>query len=189
MNRRDFLISSLAAAGGVGLAACDDHGASNMPKAPMPTTGPDGRRLLPWQNWSGYQHALPAERLAPQDEEELAALLQHSPAPIRPVGAGHSFAALVPTQGSLLSLRNFGGLKAHDAASLTATLGAGTRLGDVGPMLDGVGQALANMPDIDSQTIAGAIATATHGTGRALGALHSYVTGLRLVTPRGEVID
>ncbi|MES0874821.1 D-arabinono-1,4-lactone oxidase [Sinimarinibacterium thermocellulolyticum] len=189
MNRRDFLIASLAAAGSLGLSACDDRGAAEMPKAPTPTTGPDGKRLLPWQNWSGYLHALPTRRLVPQSEDELASLLKSAPAPIRPVGAGHSFTALVPTAGSLLSLRNFSGLLAHDAETLTASFGAGTRLGDVGPALDAIGQALANMPDIDSQTLSGAIATATHGTGRGLGALHSYVTGLRLVTPRGEVLD
>lgn len=189
MKRRDFLIGSLAAAGSVGLAGCDDRGRSNMPQAPAPSAGADGKRLLPWQNWSGYQHALPRARLVPQTEDELVELLKGAPAPIRPVGAGHSFTALVPTAGSLLSLRNFSGLRSHDAAQLTATLGAGTRLGDVGPMLDGIGQALANMPDIDSQTLAGAIGTATHGSGRALGALHAYVTGLRLLTPRGEVLD
>ncbi len=189
MNRRDFLIGSLAAAGSVGLAGCNDHGASNMPKPPAPATGPDGKRLLPWQNWSGYQHALPQQRLAPKTEDELVELLKNAPAPLRPVGAGHSFTPLVPTEGSLLSLRNFDGLKAHDADQLTATLGAGTRLGDIGPLLDGIGQALSNMPDIDSQTLAGAIGTATHGTGRSLGALHSYVSGLRLVTPRGDVLD
>jgi FAD-linked oxidoreductase len=189
VKRRDFLIGSIAAAGSIGLAGCDDRGAANLPKPPAPATGPDGKRLLPWQNWSGYQHALPVERLAPKNEDELASLLKTAPAPLRPVGAGHSFTPLVPTEGSLLSLRHFDGLKSHDADGLTATLGAGTRLGDVGPLLDGIGQALANMPDIDSQTLAGAIGTATHGTGRTLGALHSYVTGLRLVTPRGDVLD
>ncbi len=189
ISRRDFLISSAAAASGLGLAGCDDRGASRMPKAPEPVTGADGKRRLPWQNWSGYQHGLPAERLVPKDEGELIDLLRNAPGPIRPVGAGHSFTALVPTDGTLLSLRNFSGLKSHDAQTLTATFGAGTRLGDLGPALDDIGQALANMPDIDSQTLAGAIGTATHGTGRTLGALHSYVSGLKLVTPRGDVID
>lgn len=189
MNRREMLLSSVAAASGVGLAGCDDHGASNMPQAPAPTTGPDGKRLIPWQNWSGYQFGVPVQRLVPKDEGELADILRQTPAPIRPVGAGHSFTALVPTDGTLLSLRNFAGLKSHDSTALTATLGAGTRLGDLGPMLDEVGQALANMPDIDSQTLAGAIGTATHGTGAQLGALHSYVKSLRLVTPNGEVLD
>ncbi len=187
MKRRDFLgAGALIAAP---LAGCDDHGAAGMPKPPAVAVGPDGKRLLPWQNWSGYQHCLPQDRLTPASEDELATLLKSAPAPIRPVGAGHSFTSLVPTDGSILSLRRFEGLIAHDATALTATVGAGTKLGALAELLQGIGQALPNMPDIDEQTIAGAISTATHGTGQKLGALHSQVIGLRLVTPRGDVLD
>ncbi len=189
MKRREFLgaAAGLVAAGS--LAGCDDHGAANLPQPPAASVGPDGKKRLPWQNWSGYQFGLPAQRVAPASEDELAALMKSAPGPIRPVGAGHSFTPLVPTDGTLLSLRNFDGLRSHDPAQLTATLGAGTKLGQIGALLDGIGQALPNMPDIDQQSIAGAMATGTHGTGQSLGALHSYVTALRLVTPRGEVID
>lgn len=189
MKRRDFLAGSLGALATGGLTACDDRGASNLPKPPEATVGPDGKRRLPWQNWSGYQFGVPAERVAPSSEDELAQILRSAPGPVRPVGAGHSFTPLVPTDGTLLSLRNFEGLKAHDAAALTATVGAGTKLGQLGEMLDGIGQALPNMPDIDEQSIAGAMSTGTHGTGQTLGALHSYVSALRLVTPRGEVLE
>jgi len=188
VKRRDFLSASLAAAA-LPLAGCDDHGAANMPKPPAATVGPDGKRLLPWQNWSGYQHCLPAERLTPKNEDELAALLRSARTPLRPVGAGHSFTPLVPTEGGIVSLRHFDGLIAHDATALTATVGAGTKLGQLAELLQGIGQALPNMPDIDEQSIAGATATATHGTGETLGALHSQIIGLRLVTPRGEVLD
>ncbi|SFF25576.1 FAD-linked oxidoreductase [Fontimonas thermophila] len=190
MKRRTFLIASLGTlAAASGLGSCKDREATHLPQPPAPTVGPDGKRRLPWQNWSGYQFGLPAVRAAPASEDELAALLPRTAAPVRPVGAGHSFAPLVPTDGTLLSLRNFDGLRAHDAHALTATVGAGTRLGALGALLDGIGQALPNMPDIDEQSLAGAIATGTHGTGQALGALHAYVTALRLVTPQGEVLD
>lgn len=189
MNRRHFLQGSAATMAAGALTACDDHGASRMPVPPAATAGPDGQRRLPWQNWSGYQHGLPAQRLAPRDEGELADLLRRAPQPLRPVGAGHSFSALVPTDGTLLSLRHFEGLIEHDSTALTATVGAGTRLGRLAELLDGIGQALPNMPDIDEQTLGGAIATATHGSGQTLGALHSAVLALRLVTPAGEVID
>ncbi|MBI3171524.1 MAG: FAD-binding protein, partial [Hydrocarboniphaga effusa] len=45
-----------------------------------------------------------------------------------------------------------------------------------------------NMPDVDTPTLAGAISTATHGSGQNLGAMHSYMTALTLVTGRGEVL-
>lgn len=188
MKRRDFLAAGLGAAASIPLAGCDDHGASKMPKPPAPSAGPDGKMRIPWQNWSGYQSCLPAERIAPENEDQLAELLKNTKGPIRPVGAGHSFTPLVPTDGTILSLRNFEGLIAHDDAALTATFGAGTKIGQIGEPLDAIGQALQNMPDIDEQTIAGAIGTGTHGTGQGLGALHSFVTSLRLVTPAGNVL-
>jgi FAD-linked oxidoreductase len=189
VKRRDFLASSLGLLAAGALGGCDDPGATNMPTPPAPAVGPDGSRRIPWQNWSGYQHAVPAARVAPESLDQLVDLMRTGPAPIRPVGAGHSFTPLVPTDGTLLSLGSFEGLLTHDAPALTATLGAGTRLGDIGPLLDELGQALPNMPDIDQQSLAGAIGTATHGTGPTLGALHAYVTGLQLVTARGEVLD
>jgi FAD-linked oxidoreductase len=189
MKRRAFLAGSVGLAAGALLPACDDHGAGRMPQAPEATTGPDGRRRLPWQNWSGYQHCRPAERLAPAGIDELVHVMKHAPGPVRPVGAGHSFTPLVPTEGTIVSLRHFEGLRSHDATAMTATLGAGSRLGDLGAPLAAAGQALFNMPDIDGQSLAGAMATATHGTGQKLGALHAYLTALSLVTPRGEVLE
>ena len=190
MKRREFLASTLglAAAGSLS-SGCSDRGASAMPQPPAITTGPDGKRRIPWQNWSGYRHCLPAARIAPANTDELASFLKASKGPVRPVGAGHSFTELVPTDGgTILSLRNFEGLLSHDAAAMTATFGAGTKLGQLGELLDPLGQALPNMPDIDEQSLAGAMATGTHGTGQKLGALHAYVESLKLVTPQGELL-
>lgn len=192
MKRRDFLAAAAAtttvAATGA-LSGCSDHGESRMPKPPQAVMGPDGVQRLPWQNWSGYRHCLPGARVAPNTVDEMAEFLKLAKTTVRPVGAGHSFTELVPTDGGILvSLRNFSGLLSHDAAALTATFGSGTRLGDVGEPLDKVGQAMPNMPDIDEQTLAGAMSTGTHGTGQKLGALHSQLKALKLVTPKGDVL-
>jgi FAD-linked oxidoreductase len=109
--------------------------------------------------------------------------------PIRPVGAGHSFSPLVPTEGHLVITDNLNGLIKSDPASLQAEFFTGTRLADMGPVLNEAGQAMYNLPDIDHQTLAGALATSTHGTGKSLKSLSGYVTGLRLVTPGGDVLD
>jgi FAD-linked oxidoreductase len=142
---------------------------------------------LPWRNWSGHLLAHPAGRFAPASEAELVDWLRASDGPLRPVGAGHSFSPLVPTNGHLVVLDRLSGLLAHDAERLRATFGAGTRLSDLGPALDRVGQAPMVLPDIDRQTLAGAISTATHGTGIALHSMSGYVTALRLVTVNGAV--
>jgi len=179
VKRREFLAASLA---GLALAGCD----RSLPAGPQHVRGAPVR----WRNWSGYQGCVPAARVAPESLDELVALLKGAQGAVRPVGAGHSFTPLVPVDGgTIVSLRNFTGQRAHDAAALTATFGAGTKLGQIGGPLDGVGQALQNMPDIDEQSLAGAIATGTHGTGAKLGALHAFVTRLQLVTPRGDVLE
>ncbi len=143
----------------------------------------------PWWNWSGHQHCVPAGRLSPASEAELAKLLRESNGALRPVGSGHSFTGLVPTDGHLLVIDQLRGLIEHDPDTKQATFGAGTRLGDMGAELQRVGQAMLNLPDIDRQTLAGATATATHGTGIAFTCLSGFVTELRLVTPNGDVID
>ena len=73
-------------------------------------------------------------------------------------------------------------LPSHDPEGLRATFQAGTQMSAMGDPLHDVGQALINMPDIDEQVIAGAIATGTHGTGANIGGLPSFVTGLEIVT-------
>jgi FAD-linked oxidoreductase len=127
--------------------------------------------------------------VAPASEDELAELLKTAASPIRPVGAGHSFSALVPTDGTVLVLDRLEGLLEHDLSTRQATFGAGTRMMHMGPALERVGQGFVNMADIDRQTFAGAVSTSTHGTGAAFGSYSSYVTGIRLVTPSGDVLD
>ena len=154
--------------------------------ASPPAQDKEGRLL--WRNWSGIQNAYPKERAAPDSEDALAAILKSAQGPIRPVGAGHSFTALVPTAGTLLTLDRITGVVSHDGAAHQATVRAGTRLGDLGPALAAIGQEMPNLPDINKQSLGGALGTGTHGTGRAFKAIHGDVTAFRIVTPRGDVI-
>ena len=142
-----------------------------------------------WRNWSGGVIANPKGRFTPASEDELLEFLASTSGTVRPVGSGHSFTPLVPTDGHLIVIDQLSGLLEHDATTLRATFGAGTRLGDMGEPLAAIGQGMFNLPDIDRQTLAGATATATHGTGISFTCLSGYVTSLRLVTPRGEVLD
>lgn len=154
-----------------------------------PLIANEKKSTLPWWNWSGALSSRPVARFAPSSEDQLVDSLKQIVGPVRPVGAGHSFSPLVPTDGTLVVLDKLNGLISHDRKTQTALFAAGTRLGNAGPLLESVGQAMFNLPDIDRQTLAGAISTSTHGTGRDLGSLSSYVTELRLVTPNGEVLD
>lgn len=187
ISRRGALI-----AGGTGAAVIAGGGVAykvatgDKPEPPSPASvNADGKLL--WRNWSGVQHAYPSARLAPKDEAELAAALKTAPAPVRPVGAGHSFTALAPTSGALISLDAMSGIVGWEGDE--AIVRTGTRLGALGPMLAEKGRALPNLPDINKQSLGGALGTATHGTGAKIRALHGDVTALRLVTPSGQVID
>ncbi len=154
---------------------------------PVAATG--GARRLPWRNWSGSQTCLPQARVAPASVSELQTLVAEGSGVVRAVGAGHSFTPLVPTEGTIVSLSRLSGLVDHDTTSLQATLRAGSRLGDIGAPLEQAGQALVNMPDIDEQTLAGCLATATHGTGVDIGCMSTLVEGIQLVNARGDLVD
>jgi FAD-linked oxidoreductase len=180
-----WLMGGAAAVAGGGIAA------SRVGVQPEPVAPPseDGAHHLLWRNWSGIQHAYPAQRAAPQTEAELADLLRLGQAPFRAVGSGHSFMPLVPTTGTLLTLDRMANLRAHDEAALTATIQAGIRLADLGAALAAIGQEMTNLPDINKQSLAGALSTGTHGTGADITAIHGRVQSFRLATADGFVLD
>jgi FAD-linked oxidoreductase len=140
-------------------------------------------------NWSGGVRFSPQRCVSPGSERELVALLRDGSAPVRVVGAGHSFSPLIETQGTLLSLDALQGLLSVNEERLTATLLGGTRIHAVGRPLFDAGVALINQGDIDRQSIGGAIGTGTHGTGPTLGSLSAELDAFRLVTPEGQVLD
>ncbi len=142
-----------------------------------------------WSNWSGSQVSRPARWLTPASEEALVTELRRTTEAMRTVGASHSFSALVKTDDTLVSLDRLSGVIDHDSTRHQATLWAGTRIRDVGDALWARGQALVNQGDIDSQSLAGAIGTSTHGTGITLGSFSSLVRGLRLVTASGDIVE
>lgn len=144
---------------------------------------------LPWRNWSGSQVCYPDARSAPANIAQLQTLLKESKGVIRPVGSGHSFMPLVPTDDTIVSLSRLSGLISVNEATQQARIWAGTRLGEIGEPLAENNQALLNMPDIDEQTLAGAIATATHGTGSQLTCMSDYVEELQLVLANGEILE
>lgn len=172
--------AALAAGTGYLALSAGDPAEAVLPPAP------EGK--VRWRNWSGLQSCIPDSIKVPASVEELIAIVRDAPGPIRPVGAGHSFSPLVPTEGTIVSLDRLNALLAHDDAALTAIVQAGIRLFTLGEALEGIGQAMNALPDINKQSLAGAISTATHGTGATFGSLAESVTGLALVTGGGELV-
>ena len=145
-----------------------------------------------WCNWSGSVRCHPRQRERPSSEAELAALLRstaHAALGVRVAGRGHSHSALVATDGLLLELEALSGIEACDASAREATLRAGTKLAEIGAPLRERGLAMENLGDVDVQSLAGAIATGTHGTGARLRNLSNQVVGLRLFTAEGDALE
>ncbi len=103
------------------------------------------------------------------------------------VGSGHSFTDIAQTDGLLLRPDRLVGLTAVDRDSMTVTALAGTPLHVLNDRLHELGLALHNMGDVDRQTVAGAIATGTHGTGGRQASLSAQVVGVEMVTGDGSV--
>ena len=148
--------------------------------------------MATWRNWAGNQKANPVSIDAPRSVGELAALVASASGKgqkVKAVGSGHSFTSAAATNGRMIRLENLSGILHIDHASCQVTVGAGTRLSDLNMLLHAEGLALANLGDIAYQTVAGAISTSTHGTGKALTGLAGQVVAMKLVNGQGEIIE
>jgi L-gulono-1,4-lactone dehydrogenase len=106
---------------------------------------------------------------------------------VKVAGAGHSFTDIACTDGLMLDLSRMNRVVRVEGDEVTVEPGITIR--ELGPALAERGLALENQGDVDAQTIAGAISTATHGTGGRFANISSQVTGVRLVTAAGEVVE
>src|SRR5262249_45196949 len=131
-----------------------------------------------WSNWSGGVKCRPKTVTAPNNEIDLAGAVRSAEGPLRVPGSGHSFTPLCASDGTLLDLSAFSGLKSVSFDPPTATILASTPLWELGPALHAKGLALKNMGDIDRQTLGGVVATGTHGTGPTLGSFSAEVAGI-----------
>ncbi|HEX3432223.1 MAG TPA: D-arabinono-1,4-lactone oxidase [Rhizomicrobium sp.] len=142
-----------------------------------------------WSNWSGGVKCRPKTVAAPGNEIDLAGAIRTAEDPVRAAGSGHSFTPLCASDGVLLDLAAFSGLKTVSLDPPAATFLAATPLWATGPALYAKGLALNNMGDIDRQMLGGVVATGTHGTGRTLGSFSSDVAGFRIVLASGAVLN
>ncbi|MEG3143889.1 D-arabinono-1,4-lactone oxidase [Sphingomonas sp. RT2P30] len=139
---------------------------------------------MSWSNWSGSV-ASTAVVVRPKDEAELAALVRDATT-VRAVGAGHSFMPLCASEGQIVSLEDMAGTMVVASDRKTARIPAGWSIKRLTAALWAEGLALANQGDVNPQSLAGAMATGTHGTGRDLGNLATFARGFRLVGADGE---
>jgi L-gulonolactone oxidase len=142
-----------------------------------------------WRNWAGTHSCVPVAIEHPKSAREVSAAVRRAAdagRTLRAVGAGHSFSPCVPTDGTLVRLDRLDRILDADPASGLVKVEAGITLAALSAGLEQRGLALPNLGDIDAQSLAGAIATGTHGTGARLPNLSAQVEALELVDGRGE---
>ncbi|KAK9767078.1 D-arabinono-1,4-lactone oxidase [Basidiobolus ranarum] len=144
-----------------------------------------GQTEVTYTNWANTYSCKPELYFQPETEEEIIEIIQLAKANgknIRVVGAGHSPSDLCLTDGYLLSLDKLNKVLKVDHKNHSVTVQAGIRLMDLHEELNKVGLAMSNLGSISEQSVAGAISTATHGTGVEYGCISTQVTEITLLT-------
>jgi xylitol oxidase len=139
------------------------------------------------RNWAGNITFTAARVDHPTSVDELRRIVAASPR-IRALGTGHSFNTIADTTGDLVSLANLPATIEIDPAGSTVSVAAGVRYGELAVALQRAGFALHNMASLPHISVAGAVATGTHGSGDANGSLATEVIGLEMVTASGDLI-
>jgi L-gulono-1,4-lactone dehydrogenase len=145
-----------------------------------------------WRNWAGDEGCTPATFESPGSLSELQGAVARAgehERRVRVAGAGHSFSDIACTDGTLLSLDRMARVLEVDRSSGLVRVQGGITIRALGEQLAGHGLAMENLGDIDVQSIAGAISTATHGTGARLANIPSQVVALTLVLADGSTLE
>lgn len=143
-------------------------------------------------NWGGNHRFTPQAVVQPESEQDVIEAVRWAIGrrlPVRTMGAGHSFSPLIPTGGVLVKLGAITGLTGVDTATGRVRVHAGTPLSQLFEELWEQGLSLPVQGDHDAQSVAGALATGTHGSGVDSPVMSEAITGLRLVDGRGEIVE
>ena len=147
--------------------------------------------MAEWRNWAGTVVAHPDEVVRARDVAHVQSVVRSAHDAglrVKAVGAGHSFTAIAEPVDVQLRLDALTGVHSVDEATGRVWVGAGTTVRALGAQLWQRGLALPNQGDIDAQSVAGALATGTHGTGAGFPGMAAAVTGLVLVLADGSLL-
>ncbi|MCD2197305.1 FAD-binding protein [Actinomycetospora endophytica] len=144
---------------------------------------------MTWHNWAGNQRTEPVRRVVARDAAEVSAAVKAAAREglrVKATGTGHSFTGIGVPDGVALAAPSSPDLLRVDGNEVTVP--AGMTIRTLNERLWDRGLALPNLGDIDAQTIAGAVATGTHGTGAAHQGIAARIRALQLVTADGSVL-
>lgn len=138
------------------------------------------------KNWSGTVTFKDASTQSPDSIQDLQSIVLAA-AKIRARGSAHCFNDIADTSATSVSLANMSGEIAIDKESRTVRVPAGLKYGELAVALNERGWAIHNMASLPHISVAGAVATATHGSGVGNGNLATAVVGLEIVLPDGSL--
>lgn len=138
-------------------------------------------------NWAGNYFYRAARIHQPEAVEEIRELVARGDK-LKALGTRHSFNDIADSPGDVLSLEHFDQIVGIDREGRTVTVEAGVRYGQLARRLHGEGFALHNLASLPHISVAGACATATHGSGDRHGNLATAVSAIEMVTGHGDVI-
>ena len=143
------------------------------------------------RNWAGNLTFRATRVATPRTIDEVRALVADAaPGSLRPLGTRHSFSEIGDTTGVLVSSAGFAegsDIRVGDDRT-SASTPAGVRYGDLARVLEADGLALANLASLPHISVAGAVATGTHGSGAANGSLATSVRAIEFVNGTGELV-
>lgn len=140
------------------------------------------------KNWAGNLTYSTYNLHEPTTVEEVKQVIGKSEK-LRALGTRHCFNTIADSNANLLSTRLLKEVGEVDKATNTITVGAGVRYGDLCKVLDDKGYALHNLASLPHISVAGACATATHGSGVKNGNLATSVSAIEFVSGSGEVVQ
>lgn len=142
--------------------------------------------------WAGTHHFGAAALVEATSVQDVQAAVRRAAAAggrIRALGTRHSFTDLADTSGTLVTVTAIAADPVINHADSTVTVGGGTSYGELAVWLEDQGFALHNMGSLPHISIAGAVATGTHGSGVTNGSLATAVAGLEYVDAHGELVS
>lgn len=151
-----------------------------------PTPPPPAQSVR--KNWAG-NYTYQAKNLHQPETVEAVQALVKKLGQQKALGSCHCFNNIADTPLDQISTQRLNKLLSIDEQAMTVTVEAGARYGQFAPLLDQKGYALHNLASLPHISVAGACATATHGSGVKNGNLASAVAGLEFVAANGELVQ
>ena len=142
----------------------------------------------PRTNWAGNIVYGAADFYRPATVSELRGIVARA-GQIRVLATGHSFNDMADSPGAQVNLADLAAEVEVDSAAGLVRVAAGLSYAQVASRLDAQGFALRNLASLPHISVAGACATATHGSGPANQNLAASITALEIVTADGDLVE